>query len=58
MPTSLNLFTEPNHFEEELAKEKGLPKDLLEDRIEIEVLPDEGRRSVQMFVVDHLLFQK
>ncbi len=28
---SPNIFTEPNHFEEELLKENGLPGDLLKD---------------------------
>ncbi len=48
MPTSSNPFTEPNHFEEELAKEKGLPRDLPEDRTEIEVLLDKGGGSIRM----------
>lgn len=38
--TSPNPFTKPNHFEKELAKEKGLPRDLAKDGIEIEALPN------------------
>jgi hypothetical protein len=34
MLASPNPFTEPNHFEEELLEENGLPKDLLENMIE------------------------
>jgi len=30
--TSPNLFIKPNHFEEELPKENGLPWDLPKDR--------------------------
>ncbi len=40
--TSPNPIIEPNHFEKELPKENGLPRDFLEDRIETKVLPDGG----------------
>ncbi len=58
MLASLNPFTKPNHFEEELLKENGLPGDLPEDTTKIKVLPDGGGGSTQMSAVDHLLFQK
>jgi hypothetical protein len=56
--TSPNPFIEPNHFEEELLGENGLLGDLLEDRTEKEVLPDDGGGLVRMSVVDHFLFHK
>jgi hypothetical protein len=55
--TSPNPITEPNHFEKELPKENGLPKDLLEDRIKTKVLPDGGGGLACMSVVDRLIFQ-
>jgi hypothetical protein len=58
MPASLKKFIEPNHFKEELLEENGLPEDLLEDKIEIEVLLDGGGRLALMSATDHLLFQK
>jgi hypothetical protein len=45
MPASLNFFIEPNHFEEELLEENGLPRDLLKDRTNIEVLLNGGGGS-------------
>ncbi len=42
VPTSLNLFTELNHSEEELPKENGLPEDLLKNMTETKVLLDGG----------------
>ncbi len=58
MPASLNPFTEPNQFEEELPEENAMPGDLPEDRTETEVLLDGGGRSARMSASDHLLFQK
>ncbi len=55
---SPNPFIEPDHFEEELPEENGLPGDLLKDKIKTKVLLDSGGGSTQMFTVDHLLFQK
>ncbi len=34
---SPNIFIEPNHFEKELPKENGLPRDLLQDMTETKV---------------------
>jgi len=56
--TSPNPFIEPNHFEEELPKENGLPEDLLENMTKTEVLLDGGGGLIRMSLVDHLLFQK
>jgi len=42
MPSSPNPFTELNHFEEELPKENGLPRDMPKDRTETKVLPNGG----------------
>ncbi len=50
MPTSSNPFTKPNHYEEELPKEKGLPRDLTK------VLPDDGGGLVRMSTPNYLLF--
>ncbi len=58
MPASSNLFIEPNHFEEELLEENGLLGDLLEDKIEIEVLPNGGRGSARMSTINCLFLQK
>jgi hypothetical protein len=43
--TSPNLFTELNHFEEQLVEENGLFRDLPKDRTKIEVLPNGGGGS-------------
>ncbi len=40
--TSPNVFTELSHFEEELLKENGFPRDLLKNRTETKVLPHGG----------------
>jgi hypothetical protein len=55
---SLNPFTEPNQFEEELPKENGLLGDLLKDRIEKEALLNGGGGLARMFVANHFLFLK
>jgi hypothetical protein len=41
-----------------LPEENGLPGDLLEDKIETEVLLDGGGGSAPMSATNHLLFQK
>jgi hypothetical protein len=55
---SPNPFTKPNHFEEELPKENGLPRDMPKDKTETEVLPYGGGGSTRMSAADRLFFQK
>jgi len=57
-PIQVRMLASPNHFEEELPKDNGLPEDLPKDKTKIKVLPNGEGRLAQMSATNHLLFQK